>query len=181
MIRKLIKILLLFSIYLFLCKTIYENSHINTTKIKADNHKEEVTPKKEIPIGTIIIEKIQIRQDLYPTSSAKNNIEEQITILKDSIEPDQKNSIMILAAHSGMGKIAYFNDLDKLKKGDEIKLIYKNKLYIYQIINLLEQDKNGYITISKKEHKQLILTTCSPTNNKKQLIVNSILTKEEST
>ncbi len=180
MVKKSIKILLLLSIYLFLCKIIYQNSHINTTKISIDTYQEEISPKKEIPIGTLIIEKIKIKESLFAISSTKNNIEEHITILNDSIEPDHENSIMILAAHSGLGKIAYFNDLNKLQKEDEIKLIYKNNLYIYQITDLWEQNKNGYITISKEKNKQLILTTCSPTNSKKQLIISSILTKEES-
>ena len=121
MVKKSIKILLLLSIYLFLCKIIYQNSHINTTKISIDTYQEEISPKKEIPIGTLIIEKIKIKESLFAISSTKNNIEEHITILNDSIEPDHENSIMILAAHSGLGKIAYFNDLNKLQKEDEIK------------------------------------------------------------
>lgn len=39
-----------------------------------------------------------------------------------------------------------------------------------------EEDKTGYIHVSKSNKKQLVLTTCSPNNTNKQLIVNSTLT-----
>lgn len=48
-------------------------------------------------------------------------------------------------------------------------------MYIYKIINIWEEDKNGYIHVNKKEENQLILTTCSPTTENKQLVINSIL------
>ena len=89
--------------------------------------------------------------------------------------PDKKNSIMYIAAHSGDGKIAYFNDLDKLKTNDEITIIYKNKKYIYSVKNIWEENKNGYIHINRENEKQLILTTCSKTKKNKQLVINSTL------
>ncbi len=89
--------------------------------------------------------------------------------------PNKKNSIVILAAHSGNGKIAYFNKLNELIKGDIITLEYKNILYHYKINNIWEEEKNGYIHINKTEQKQLILTTCSPNNKNKQLVINSNL------
>ena len=49
-----------------------------------------------------------------------------------------------------------------------------NKQYIYIVKDIWEEPKNGYINVNKENKKQLILTTCSPTNSKKQLIVNCI-------
>lgn len=89
--------------------------------------------------------------------------------------PDNENSIVFLAAHSGTGTIAFFQYLNKLKIGDRVKLKYKDKLYNYTISSIWEEEKTGYIHLNKTKENQLILTTCSPTNKDKQLIVESIL------
>lgn len=171
MFKKISIIIITIIIYLFICNYIYKNT---TYKIKPiiNNY---ITDKKESPIGKIIIKKIAINNNLYNINSKHNNIEENITILEDSIMPDKTNSIMYIAAHSGDGKIAYFNDLDKLKTNDEITIIYKNKKYIYSVKNIWEENKNGYIHINRENEKQLILTTCSKTKKNKQLVINSTL------
>lgn len=125
-------------------------------------------------IGSLKIKKLNINQPLYKLDSEKNNIEKNVTILKDSIMPDQKESIVFLAAHSGTGKIAYFEKLNQLTVGDIINLEYKNKKYEYQINKIWEENKNGYIHINKEDSNQLVLTTCSPTKINKQLVINSI-------
>ena len=128
---------------------------------------------KEQPIGTLIIDKIGLNTDLYNLNSPRNNIEEHVTILRD----DQ--NLLILAAHSGTGKIAYFEELDNLKENDKIILKYKDTTSIYYVKNYWEEKKNGYITINKEDNKQLILTTCSPNKPGYQLIINCI--EKEST
>ena len=125
-------------------------------------------------IGKIIISKINLEEDLYDKDNPKNNIEEHVTILKESTMPNIDKSILILAAHSGTGIIAYFNNLDKLELNDEIKIIYKDKEYKYIVNNIWEEKKNGFIHINRNSKKQLILTTCSPNKNNYQLIVNCI-------
>lgn len=87
--------------------------------------------------------------------------------------PEEDNSIIFLAAHSGTGPKAYFDDLDQLEINDPIELIYQNKTLLYYVTDIWEEDKNGYIHINKTNNNQLILTTCSPTNSKKQLIISS--------
>lgn len=131
---------------------------------------------KEI-IGSIIIEKLNINMPLYDINNPKNNIEQNIQILKESILPPNKNSIVFLAAHSGDSNISYFNNLDELKQKDIIQLKINNKIYTYQIKNIYKQKKNGYINVNKEIEDQLILTTCDPNNNKYQLIINC--TKKE--
>ena len=85
---------------------------------------------------------------------------------------------MILAAHSGTGDIAFFQELDKIELYDEIYLQYNKNEYIYEVIEIWEEKKNGYIHINKEPTKQLILTTCSPNKEGYQLVINSI--KKES-
>ena len=110
---------------------------------------------------------------LYNINDTRNNIEENVTILKESVMPDKDNSIIFLAAHSGTGRIAYFERLNELKLNDIIKLKLKNKTYYYKIIEIFEKDKDGFIDISKTKENQLVLTTCSPSKKNKQLIINS--------
>lgn len=174
MVKKLLCIGAFLILYCIVCYNIYEkNIKVESKKITSPS-----TPtiiRKEEQIGFLKIDKIKLYEPLYEKNSTHNNVEENITILEESILPEKENSIIFLAAHSGTGDIAYFENLDKLKIGDEIKLEYNNTMYIYEIIDIWEEDKNGYIHVNKKEENQLILTTCSPTTENKQLVINSIL------
>lgn len=125
-------------------------------------------------IGNLIINKIKINEPLFKITSKDNTIEKHVTILKESVFPTSKNSIIFLAAHSGTGKIAYFEKLDKLKINDEIILNINNETYTYLVKDIYEEKKNGYINVTKEPINQLILTTCSPKKKDYQLIVNCI-------
>ena len=120
------------------------------------------------PIGKLEIPKINLTKYLYDQNSSLNNIEENVTILKETISKNE-NGLMILAAHSGDSDKAFFNDLDKLTIGDHINLKYKGKEYPYIVTNIFEQEKKGYINIDIKDESQLFLTTCSKAPHK-QLI-----------
>lgn len=146
-------------------KNIYE-------KFNIPNAKSEI--EQNSSIGKLIIKKININHNLYDINHTKNNVEQNITILKNSTFPPQENSIIFIAAHSGEGKLAYFKDLDNLNKNDEIILIYKNNKYIYKVKDMWEEPKNGYINVPKENIPQLILTTCSPNKKNKQLVINCI-------
>ena len=117
-------------------------------------------------IGSLVINKIDLKENLYKPNSSKNNIEEHVTII------NELDNTLILAAHSGTGPIAYFERLDELEINDEIILIYNNKKYKYEVKEIWEEKKNGYIHINKETKKQLVLTTCSPNKANYQLIVN---------
>ncbi len=154
------------------------NTIIKTIKTTKPVIISSIIKQEEKPIGNIIINKIGINKPLYNINSEHNNIEENITILEGSTYPDKDNSILFIAAHSGTGEIAFFNDLDKLQLNDEITIKYNNKDYIYQINNIYEQEKNGYISGTRENKKQLVLTTCCPNKDNCQLIINS--TEKES-
>lgn len=184
MLKNMIYSSIILIIFLIACFIIYdkENSNeikynnIETIYIKNNNtiskKNEIVNNKTDEVIGKLIINKINIMNDLYNIESKKNNVEENVTILKGSIEPENDNSIMFLAAHSGTGNLAYFKNLNQLEIDDEIILIYKNISYDYRVESIWESEKDGNIEVPKLEKKQLILTTCSPNKNNKQLIIN---------
>ena len=124
--------------------------------------------------GLLIINKINLKEELFPINSNENNIERHVSILKESTD-----DLMIIAAHSGIGPIAYFQKLDKLETNDEIILIIENNKTTYKVKDIWEEKKNGYININIEKEKQLILTTCSPNKEGYQLVINCI--KKEST
>ncbi len=129
---------------------------------------------KPINYNYLEIKKINLKQPFYEINDEKNTIEKNIEILKESIMPDKDNSIVIIAAHSGEGDIAYFNNLTELTINDELLLSYNNKIYKYYIKEIYEEDKTGYINVDKEKEKQLILTTCHPNKPNKQLVINAI-------
>lgn len=143
--------------------------------VKEKNKYNVTVNKKEMPIGYININKININEEFYNKNSAKNNIEEHVTILKESNYPN----LLILAAHSGTGKIAYFEKLNQLNINDLIKIKIYNEEKIYIVNKIWEEQKNGKIHIDKTSNNQLILTTCSPNHKNKQLIISCI--EKEST
>ncbi len=185
-----IKILLLIIIYSIICISIYETNDYQEISIPENKVLTEDLSLEEKPlitetpiieqntsIGSLIIEKINLNKPLYSTNDKKNNIEENVTILPGSISPDQNDSIIFLAAHSGPAPNSFFNDLDQLQKDDKVILNINNVLYTYKVSSIWETDKDGSIEVVKESTNQLILTTCSKTNKNKQLIIN---TKKES-
>ena len=154
-IRIIIIIFIIIILFLSISKTTYNRPHFKL------NEKNDI-------IGKISIPKIHLEEYLYRIDSKDNNIEKHITILKESSFP----SILFLAAHSGEGKIAYFNNLDKLVLNDKVIIIYNKKKYIYIVKDIWEEEKNGYINLYKTVENQLVLTTCSPNKDNYQLIIN---------
>ncbi len=144
----------------------------NNYSLYSLNSKKTNSPDDKI--GNLIINKINLNEPLFKITSANNSIEKHVTILKESVFPDQKNSILFLAAHSGTGKIAYFESLKNIDINDEIILTFKEKTYYYQVKNIWQEKKTGYINVNKDKKNQLILTTCSPTKENFQLVINCI-------
>lgn len=189
MLKVTFRITLTFVIILFLLTVVRINDNENIIPKfiveKLDNIqdkmmilKEEISYDKEDEIGKLFINKIGVAEKLYTLDSNENNVDKHVTVLKESIFPDEENSIVFIAAHSGTGRLAYFKNLNKLKEEDEIILKYKDKKYYYKVKSVWEESKNGFIKVTKEEGKQLILTTCSPTNEDLQLIVNCIENKK---
>lgn len=179
MLKKLINISFLLSIsmlslsFVSIDKTKLKENILSNTIDKIQIKVRKIDDKEQI--GSIFIDKLNINKPLYNINSDKNNIEENITILKESIPPIKDNSILIIAAHSGTGPIAFFKDLDKLNINDEIIINYDNNNYKYYVKDIWEEKKNGYINVNKENKKQLVLTTCSPNNNGYQLIINCVI------
>lgn len=169
MVKKFIIVLI---IVIFLSTTNYNkvSNKINKT-VSRNKIKYNYIEQKEEAIGTIFIEKIKVNNKLYDIKDPNNNVDKNVTILyKD-------NNTIVLAAHSGTEKVSYFKNLNKLKANDEVIVNINNKIDRYIVEEIWEEEKNGTINFKKEEKEQLILTTCSPDNKKRQLIVSC--TKKE--
>ncbi len=186
--------LLIIGGYLTSCFLIYHqkppisSKTINTSIATATNHtNQNIAPtqakistskiSQEQILATLSIPKINLNQSIYPFESKHNNVEENVTILQGSILPGTKNSIVFLAAHSGTGDKALFNELDKLQLKDKLILNYQNEIYTYKIVKIEEQVKKGSIQLPQNTTDQLILTTCSKQHKDKQLVIISNIEK----
>ena len=105
----------------------------------------------------------------YDTQSKLNDVNKNVALIDSNIE-----NTYILAAHSGSGNLAYFNDLKYLRKKDKIYLKFENKTLEYEVVNIRSNIKNGKIRIKNKEN-QLILTTCDQIKKGNQLIIEANL------
>ena len=145
-------------------------------KVSSGNLKK--TAYQENGIATLSIPKLKLVKPLYEIEDARNTVSKNVMILPGSTYPDQENSKIYLAAHSGTGSIAFFEELDQLKKNDTFSIYYKEKIYTYQIDAIESQEKTGTITVPITSKKQAVLTTCHPQKEKKQLVLIASLMQE---
>ena len=175
MLRKSLVSILLLTVYLGSCLLIYNSEKdiksISTANLERNTNTSYIsTVNKDVNdeiIGTLTIDKLNLSKKIYNINSSHNNVEENVTILNDDI------NLIVLAAHSGPGYIAFFDDLDKLELNDTINLTYNNKNLVYIVTNIEEQTKDGTIEINKTDKQRLILTTCSKKDKNKQLVITS--------
>lgn len=144
--------------------------YINETNTNIDN-----PPLKEQPIidylAFLEIPKINLNQGILPKTSYYNNVNYHVQILDISDLPDVINGNMVLAAHSGSSNIAYFKNLYKLTKDDKAYIIYNNKKYSYQVVNIYNQVKKGSLNIYRDLTKTtLTLITCTKNDKNSQTV-----------
>lgn len=119
--------------------------------------------------GFLIIPSLNMTYGFYDIQSKLNDVNKNVALIDSNIE-----NTYILAAHSGSGNLAYFNDLKYLRKKDKIYLKFENKTLEYEVVNIRSNIKNGKIRIKNKEN-QLILTTCDQIKKGNQLIIEANL------
>lgn len=124
--------------------------------------KEELGEVTNEYIGYLTIPKINLKKGFLDIRSELNNVEQNITVIEGSSYPDKEKGNLIIAAHSGSGWKAFFNDLYKLSTGDIAEISYKGKKYTYKIVNIYKQQKTGKIAVYRNYDKTtLTLITCT--------------------
>lgn len=121
-------------------------------------------------LAVLEIPKINLRRGFFNKTSNNNNVNKNIYLLKESQMPNIDKGNLILAAHSGNSRVAFFNELNKLTNKDEANIIYNGKKYVYELINCYEIDKTGKANIVRNSEKTtLTLITCKR-KTKKQFV-----------
>ena len=122
-------------------------------------------------VGMLEIPKINLKQGFAAFGSPYNDIDKNVTILPTSVYPDVELGNFILAGHSGQGSLAFFNDLYKLRKGDQAIVYYKNVKYTYEIVDIYQQQKTGVISVYRDYTKNtLTLVTCTNNTDDEQTV-----------
>ena len=122
-------------------------------------------------LGVLKIDKIGLEQGFYDKDNSMNNVDKNVTLLGPSNYPDEKNGNTILVAHSGSSYLGYFKNLWKLSVGDSAIVYYKNKTYIYKIVNIYNDTKDGDVTIYRNKKKTtLTMITCTKDSDTEQTI-----------
>lgn len=106
------------------------------------------------------IPKINLKQGVYNKYDLRNNINQNVSILVESNRIDNKNSLLILAAHSGNSLYSYFRNLNKLQLKDQIIIYYEGEKYIYQVTNIYNMPKSNQLNMPETKSNHLILITC---------------------
>ena len=131
-------------------------------ELQQEQKEEELGEVTNDYIGYLTIPKLNLTKGFLDMRSEYNNIEQNITVIKGSSYPDKEKGNFIIAAHSGSGWKAFFNDLYKLSTGDKAEISYKGKKYTYKIVNIYKQQKTGTIAIYRNYDKTtLTLITCT--------------------
>ena len=185
-------ILCIFSLTLFSSYHVYNIciSELNNKKVDKiiENEMKEKSDSKLIAnkinykdkkdyLGIISIPKINLKKEFYHINDKRNNVDKNVTLLKDSVMPNIKGGTLYLAAHSGNSYLGYFKDLNKLVINDIVYIYYNNIEYKYVVSDKYELDKNGKIIIINKNINEnyLVLTTCSKTKNKQLLVIGKLI------
>lgn len=147
-------------------------------ELQQEQKEEELGEVTNDYIGYLTIPKLNLTKGFLDMRSEYNNIEQNITVIKGSSYPDKEKGNFIIAAHSGSGWKAFFNDLYKLTTGDIAEVSYKGKKYTYKIVNIYKQDKTGTIAIYRNYDKTtLTLVTCTNFDSKTQTVYIAELQK----
>jgi len=131
-------------------------------------------------IGILEIPKLNLKRGFLNLESEYNNVDYNITVIKGSTFPDQENNNLILAAHSGICSVCFFNDLYKLNLNDVASVYYNNIKYNYKIVNIYEVEKDGTVAIYRDYSKNtLTLITCTRNSDTKQTVYILELTDKQ--
>ena len=116
------------------------------------------------------IDRIHLRQEIYPVSSKENDVSQNVLLHKASVMPGMQQSNLILAAHSGNGRHAYFKDLYLLDVEDEVKFYYQGSIWVYEILEIENQEKTGTLYLKEDYPDMITLITCTKGNSSLQTI-----------
>ena len=155
------------------------DNEIPTETEETENGTEQVKSTNSLDyIAVLKIPSIGLEKGLVAKDSYYNNVNRNIKILDESDMPEQENGNVILAAHSGNGRTAFFKNLDKLQIDDTVSIFYNGYEYKYRMINTYDVEKTGSVEITRNAQKStLTLITCRHNTNKQIVIICELVEK----
>ncbi len=157
----------------------------NTKKVQnffniIESHNEVDMDINDNYLGILEIPNLHLKRGFYDFQSKNNSIKKNIELLNKSIMPNQSNSQIFLAAHSGNSNIAYFKNLNQLRENDIAYIYYNKKKYHYYLKQHYQMEKNGTMDIKNNlQTSSLYLITCNKYDSSKQEVYVFILIFEE--
>ena len=121
---------------------------------------------------------IQLEEKIFNKNSKYNQLKNGLYLLPESTDLNSEKTNIIIASHSGNAKISYFKNLDQLKINDEIKIIKENEVYLFRVINIYEEPKDGDIIINRYNKKTITLVTCKKETSDLHLVISAIYSGE---
>ena len=155
------------------------DNEVPTETEETDNTTEQAKSTNSLDyIAVLKIPSIGLEKGLVAKDSYYNNVNRNIKILDESDMPDQENGNVILAAHSGNGRTAFFRNLDKMQIDDTVSIFYNGYEYKYRMINTYDIEKTGTAEITRNGQKStLTLITCRHNTNKQIVIICELVEK----
>lgn len=84
--------------------------------------------------------------------------------------PTDEGGRVLIAAHRDVFG-AWFYRIDKMKPGDQMKVIFGDQVYVYEYVDTVVVEKNDWSVTKPRDYTSLILTSCTPKGTSKQRIV----------
>ena len=159
-------------------KEIAEDTTPEVPEEKVETEKPQPTKTKIDYFAVIKIPKIGLEKGLANKGSYYNNVNRNILVVKESDMPDKDKGNVILAGHSGSGRTAYFKNLHKLERDDEVSIFYNGNEYKYKVLNQYDIEKTGTANIVRNAEKStLTLITCRHNTNKQIIYICELVEK----
>ena len=86
-------------------------------------------------IGVLEIPSIGVKRGFLNINDKNNVVNKNIQVIEKSDMPDIKNGNLIIAAHSGSGRVSYFKNLYKLATSDTAYIHYNGVKYTYSVVS----------------------------------------------
>lgn len=159
-------------------KEITEDTIPEVPEEKVETEKPQPAKTKIDYFAVIKIPKIGLEKGLANKGSYYNNVNRNILVVKESDMPDKDKGNVILAGHSGSGRTAYFKNLHKLVRDDEVSIFYNGSEYKYKVVNQYDIEKTGTANIVRNAEKNtLTLITCRHNTNKQIIYICELVEK----
>lgn len=154
---------------------IIDNEIDKVDKTSSVEEKQEKSKSKLEYVAVLKIPKIKLEKGIVGKNSKYNSVDYGIEVLDSSDAPDVEKGNVILCAHAGNSKVSYFRELDLLKVGDVVMLIYKGKTYQYEIVDIYSIKKTGTAPLRRDRDKSTItLITCIHNTDRQIVLIGNL-------